>query len=304
MLGPLAVCGTGGWATPPAPLRRRALAALAFAAGDAVDHERLADAMWGEDLPASARKVVQNHVLALRRSLGPGMIETRPGGYVLMVARQDVDAQRFEALTLDGRTASRVGHTAAAIDRFDEALGLWRGEPYRDLGDWSLARGEIARLSELCRTVVEDRLDAVLAEGKHLDAVAEIEASVADAPLRERRWELLMTALYRSGRHAEALRAFQRARNVLITQLGLEPSEALRRLEAAILAQDPALDWQGTLRAPWLTAPTGSPRSASDAALPRGGSGVPAGRACRGGGLLPPGAHRCGRQRRITRPRV
>ncbi len=102
MLGPLAVCGAGGWDTPPAPLRRRALAALVFAAGDAVDHERIADAMWGEDVPASARKVVQNHVLALRRSLGTGMIETRPGGYVLMVARGEIDAQRFEALTLDG----------------------------------------------------------------------------------------------------------------------------------------------------------------------------------------------------------
>ncbi len=270
MLGPLAVCGTGGWDSPPAPLRRRALAALAFAAGDAVDHERIADAMWGEDVPASARKVVQNHVLALRRNLGTGMIETRPGGYMLMVARGDVDAQRFEALTLDGRSASRVGHTAAAIDKFDEALGLWRGEPYRDLADWSVARGEIARLSELCRTVVEDRLDALLAQGDHLAAVAEIEASVADAPLRERRWELLMTALYRSGRHAEALRAFQRARDVLIAQLGLEPSEALRRLEAAILAQDPELDWRGTLSAPWPAAPAGSPRSASEDALRAG----------------------------------
>ncbi|MGH9232711.1 MAG: BTAD domain-containing putative transcriptional regulator, partial [Acidimicrobiales bacterium] len=227
-------------------------------------------AMWGEDVPASARKVVQNHVLALRRSLGTGMIETRPGGYVLMVARGEIDAQRFEALTLDARAASRVGHTAAAIDRFDEALRLWRGEPYRDLGDWSFARGEIARLLELCRTVVEDRLDALLAQGEHLDAVAEIEASVADAPLRERRWQLLMTALYRSGRHAEALRAFQRARDLMITQLGIEPSEALRRLEAAILAQDPALDWRGALSAPWLTVPTGSPTNASEDALRAG----------------------------------
>jgi DNA-binding SARP family transcriptional activator len=264
------VCGTGGWDTPPAPLRRRALAALAFAAGDPVDHERLADAMWGENVPPSARKVVQNHVLALRRSLGTAMIETRPGGYVLMVGREAIDAQRFEALTLDGRSASRVGHTAAAIDRFDEALGLWRGEPYPDLGDWHGARGEIARLSELCRTVVEDRLDALLAQGDHLAAVAEIEAGVADAPLRERRWELLMTALYRSGRHAEALRAFQRARSVLSTQLGLEPSEALRRLEAAILAQDPALDWRDVLSAPWSTTPTGSPRGASEDALRAG----------------------------------
>ncbi len=118
--------------------------------------------------------------------------------------------------------------------------------------------------------MVEDRLDALLAQGEHLDAVAEIEASVADAPLRERRWKLLMTALYRSGRHAEALRAFQRARDLMITQLGLEPSEALRRLEAAILAQDPALDWRGALSAPWLTAPTGSPTSASEDALRAG----------------------------------
>ena len=126
---------------------------------------------------------------------------------MLVVAPEEIDARRFEALTLDGRWWRGRSHRSG--DRqVDEALGRWRGEPYRDLADWSFARGEIARLSELCRTVVEDRLDALLTQGAHLDAVAEIEASVADAPLRERRWELLMTALYRSGRHAEALRAF------------------------------------------------------------------------------------------------
>jgi DNA-binding SARP family transcriptional activator len=270
VLGPLAVCGAGGWESPPAPLRRRALAALALAAGDAVDPERMADAMWGETVPASARKVVQNHVLALRRSLGSTMIETRPGGYVLVVDQDQVDARRFEAVALDGRAAAGLGHTAAAIDRFEEALGLWRGDPYPDLAEWASARGEIARLWELRRSVVEDRLDAMLAQGEHLDATAEIEASVTDAPLRERRWELLMTALYRSGRQAEALRAFQRARELLITQLGIEPSAALRRLEAAVLAQDPTLDWRGGFSPPWPTAPTGLPTSSSEDALHAG----------------------------------
>src|SRR5262245_44982663 len=201
--------------------------------------------MWGEDLPASARKVVQNHVLALRRDLGSSLIETTAGGYVLLVPGDQTDAGRFDGLAVDGRAAAGRGDTAAAIRAFDEALGLWRGDPYPDLADWPPARGEIARLSELRQAVVEERLAALLAQGGHVDAIAEIEAGVAESPLREQRWELLMLALYRSGRQAEALRAFQRARELLVTQLGIDPSAALRRLEAAILAQDPALEWPG-----------------------------------------------------------
>jgi DNA-binding SARP family transcriptional activator len=246
------------------------LGALAFAAGDAVDPERMADAMWGEDIPASARKVVQNHVLALRRSLGSTMIETRPSGYALVVGRDQIDAGRFEALVLDGRAVLGRGDAAAAIHGFDEALGLWRGDPYPDLADWSPAGGEIARLLELRDAVVEDRLQATLALGRHVGAIAEIEARVADAPLRERRWELLMIALYRSGRQAEALRAFQRARELLVDKLGIEPGVALRRLEAAILAQDSALDWRGAGRAVELTVPAGVSASVSEDALRAG----------------------------------
>jgi DNA-binding SARP family transcriptional activator len=242
-------------------LRRRVLATLALTAGEVVDPERLADAVWGEDVPSSARKVVQNHVRALRRGLGDGLIETRLGGYALAVARHEVDAGRFEARVHSGRAALRVGDPMA-IDAFDDALGLWNGEPYPDLVDWPPAQGEIARLSELRRTLVEDRLDALLGRGEHLSMVAEGELCVAEEPLRERRWALLITALYRSGRQAEALRAFQRARDLLITQLGVEPNTGLRRLEAAILAQDSALDWQGELVPPDRTA-------AADAAAPR-----------------------------------
>lgn len=268
VLGPLAVRGLRGWTTPTARLRRRVLAALALTAGEVVDSERLADAVWGEEVPSSARKVVQNHVRALRRGLGDGVIETRLGGYTLAVAREEVDAGRFEARVHSGRAALRVGDPTA-IDALDDALGLWNGEPYPDLVDWPPAQGEIARLSELRRTVVEDRLDALLGLGEHLSAVAESELCVAEEPLRERRWALLITALYRSGRQAEALRAFQRARDLLIAQLGVEPSTGLRGLEAAILAQDSALDWQGELRPPDRTAPAeaAAPRAALAEAL-------------------------------------
>jgi DNA-binding SARP family transcriptional activator len=249
-------------------LRRRVLAALALTAGEVADPERLADAVWGEDVPSSARKIVQNHVRALRRGLGDGVIESRLGGYALAVTRDEVDAGRFEARVHAGRAALRAGDPAA-IDAFDEALGLWNGEPYPDLVDWPPAQGEIARLYELRRTVVEDRLDALLGRGEHLSVVAESELYVAEEPLRERRWALLMTALYRSGRQAEALRAFQRARDLLIAQLGVEPSTRLRGLEAAMLAQDSALDWQGELRAPDRSTPAeaAAPRAALAEAL-------------------------------------
>jgi len=250
--------------SPSAPLRRRTLAALALTAGHGVDADRVADVLWGEDVPASARKVVQNHVLALRRDLGSSLIETTAGGYALMVAGGQTDAGRFDALALDGRAAAERGDTAAAVLAFDEALRLWRGDPYPDLADWPPARGEIARLSELRQAVVEDRLAALLAQGGHVGAIAEIEAVVAESPLRERQWELLMLALYRSGRQAEALRAFQRARELLVSQLGIDPSAGLRRLEAAVLVQDPALDWPG------VSAPTDGAASAFTDALHAG----------------------------------
>ena len=246
VLGPLAVRGPQGWATPSARLRRRALATLALTVGEVVDVDRLADALWGDDVPASARKIVQNHVLALRYSLGAGAIETRPGGYVLALGPDEIDAGLFEALAVGAR---RAGNGTAG-DMLERALGLWAGDPYLDLADWDPAQAEIARLMELRRTMVEDRLDSRLGRGEHLNAVAEIEVSVADEPLRERRWELLMTALYRSGRQAEALRAYQRARDLLIARLGIEPSPGLRRLEAAILAQDLSLEWRGIVRSP------------------------------------------------------
>jgi DNA-binding SARP family transcriptional activator len=231
--------------SPRAQLRRRALAAMAFAGGTVVDAERIIDAVWGEQMPASARKVLQNHVLALRRELGEAMIRTQAGGYALSVTPDEIDACRFETLVKAGRIAQRRGDHHSALRSFDEALGQWRGDPYLDLVDWPAAQGEIARLVELRRAAVEDRFEVLLALGEHAAAVADIEESVAEEQLRERRWQLLMTALYRAGRQAEALRAFQRARDLLIGQLGLEPSPALRRLEASILAQDAELDWHG-----------------------------------------------------------
>jgi DNA-binding SARP family transcriptional activator len=243
VLGPVELVGPSGGAVQPAgPKERSLLTVLAMHAGEVVAEDRLIDALWGERPPRTAAKTLQNYVLRLRRRLegcGDAAIVTRPPGYVLEGVTTDAVSAR--AMVAEGRRAAERGEHAAAIARFDEALALWRGPALAEFADRAFARTEAAGLHELRASIAEERIASVLAVGGHPDAVAECEKLVAEEPLRERRWTQLMLALYRDGRQGEALEVFRRLRTVLADELGVDPGPEARRLEGAILAQDPAL---------------------------------------------------------------
>jgi len=242
VLGPLEVSGPDGRITLEGRRERAVLAALIMARGEVLSTDRLLDAVWGDSPPRSAAKSVQNHVLRLRKVLGAEAIETREPGYCIAVEPGAIDASRFETLIRAGRVHSASGDHGAAIDSLRSALALWRGRPLQELEHYDDAVAEAARLGELHRTASEELVEAELACGRHGEAVAELEALVAVEPLRERRWAMLMLALYRSGRQADALRTYQRARTLLGDELGIEPGPELRALEVAVATQDPSLD--------------------------------------------------------------
>jgi predicted ATPase/class 3 adenylate cyclase len=220
---------------------RVVLAALAVWAGEAVSTHRLIDAVWGEQPPRSCEKALQNAVLRLRKVLTGNAIHTAPGGYALGTDPAAVDLWRFERLVGQGRQLARNEQWVGAEAALSDALALWRGEPLAELGDWAPAVAERTRLTELHRTITEELMEAGLAGGRHHQLVADLEAMADREPLRERRWILLMVGLYRCGRKAEALRAYQRAREAL-AELGLEPGAELGSLERSIAASDPALN--------------------------------------------------------------
>ena len=222
---------------------RALLALLALHAGRVVPAEQLVDALWGDDPPAGVRNSLQGLASKLRRTLGSAdLVAMRGGGYALEIPSDAVDAHRYEELVGQGRALVAEGDIATAVGVLAEADGLWRGDALADFPYDEFAVGVITRLSELRLTVIEERLELELKLGRHLAAVAELEELVARHPLRERLRGLLMLALYRAGRQADALRAFQEGRRVLGEELGLEPGRDLRQLDAAILAQDRSLD--------------------------------------------------------------
>lgn len=206
--------------------------------GSVVPADTLVELLWGEDPPRTADKALQTHISALRRTLGDGFVLTQGAGWVL--ADSEVDASRYKTATRLGRAAAAAGDTSQAVARFDEALALWRGIP--ELPDGRRGTSEKTRWMEGHAALVEDRADALLATGRAAEVIGDLEAAIADAPLRERRWGQLMLALYRAGRQGEALGAYQRARALLADELGVDPGPELRRLEAAIVAQDSSLD--------------------------------------------------------------
>ena len=191
--------------------------------------------------------------MRLRRELGAERLSTRPPGYVLHVAPDELDLAVFERL----RGEAHRAEPARAAAKLREALSLWRGQPLADLAYEPFAQTEIARLEELRLAALEERIDADLACGQHADLVGELEARIVEHPLRERLRAQLMLALYRSGRQAEALHAYRNARRELMDELGLEPGEELRRLEQAILQQDPELEAPQRAAVPFHS-PTGS----------------------------------------------
>jgi DNA-binding SARP family transcriptional activator len=218
--------------------QRSLLALLLLHAGELVTTDRLIDQLWGAAPPVTAAKTVQVYVSRLRKVLGPGRLATRGRGYVLWVDAGELDLARFERLTAEARATG----PEEAARKLREALALWRGPALADLAYESFAQVEIARLEEMRQAAIEQRIDADLALGRHAELVGELEALVARQPLRERLRCQLMLALYRSARQAEALEAYRAASRELSEELGLEPSEELKRLEQAILRQDPALE--------------------------------------------------------------
>jgi DNA-binding SARP family transcriptional activator/pimeloyl-ACP methyl ester carboxylesterase len=204
--------------------------------------DRIVDDLWGDDVPETAQKMVQIYVSKLRKVLPPGALHTRPPGYGLVLEPDLIDLHRFEQLLAEARVALEAGRAAQAADGFRAALELWRGPALAEFAAEPFASGETARLEELRVSALEGRLEADLQLGRHHDLVGEFEALTARYPLRENLRRQQMLALYRSGRQAEALAAYQNARHELADQLGIEPSPALRDLERRILQQDPRLE--------------------------------------------------------------
>src|SRR5262249_53826881 len=205
--------------------------------------ERLIDGLWGENLPEDPKSTLRVYVSRIRSAVGPDAIEARPPGYVLIANRDDVDAMLFEDLLDQARAKGREPRT---IDRLlGEALALWRGPAFADLAREPSLAGDIARLEELRLQAIEEKVSAELELGHHTRLVAELEALTRSHPLREHLWGELMLALYRSGRQAESLAAFERARTILAEELGIDPSRELCSLHGRILRQDPDLDLEG-----------------------------------------------------------
>jgi len=222
--------------------RRALLARLLLSPNQAVPDERLAHDVWLGLPPPGARSTLASHVSLLRQALGTDRIEHRAGGYRLAVHDHELDAAAFESDVAGGRRAMRVGNTQYAADCLERGLGRWRGAALVDVDGAFWAHGEIARLEELRLGAEEALLETRLSLGQHQAIAAAAEAGVRAEPLREQRWATLMIALYRSGRQAEALRAFQRLRSLLDEQLGVEPSPNLAQLEEAIVLQSPELN--------------------------------------------------------------
>ena len=240
ILGPLEVAD-GDVVVPLAGAKQRALLAiLLLSANEVVSSDRLIDELWGEQSPESGRAALQVRVSQLRKALGGGekLILTRAPGYVLRLEREQLDLHRFERLVGEADAAE----PAVAAAKLREALALWRGPALADLAYESFARAAIGRLEELRLAALEKRIEADLALGRHAELVAEVEALVAEHPLRERLRAQLMLALYRCGRQADALAVYRTTRRALIEELGIEPSPPLRELEQAILRQDASLD--------------------------------------------------------------
>ena len=246
LLGPLEVWDEGVEVSLGGPKPRALLAVLLLHNNEVVPADQLIDELWGEDSPEGAAGALRVNVSRLRKALPPDTLTTRSPGYVIRVDPDDLDLHRFEHLVEEARDLRARGLAADAADRLREALSLWRGPALADFAYESFAQAAIARLEEIRLAAVELRIDAELALGRHDELVGELEALVAEQPLRERLRGYLMTALYRSGRQAEALSAYRDARRALVEQLGIEPGIELQELERAILRHEPALNLPAT----------------------------------------------------------
>jgi YVTN family beta-propeller protein len=253
ILGPLEVSADGRVIEVGGPKLRALLAILLLRANEPVPRDVLVHELWGGQPPVGAQGSLDVYVSRLRRALGAAasgpVVVTRPGAYCLQLADGQLDVRRFERLVARGRSALAANAPGQAGASLRAALQLWRGNALSDLSCEPFAQVEIGRLEELRLGAVEDRIESDLALGRHADVVSELEALVAVHPLRERLHGQLMIALYRCGRQAEALGAYQAARRTLVEELALEPGPALQRLELAILRHHPSLELPGRAEA-------------------------------------------------------
>lgn len=228
------------------PRQVKLLAFLLLNANRAVSADTMIDALWGADRDGATKRL-QMAVLRLRRTLEPldgqdgPRLRTVSGGYLLTTGPNELDAELFAQLVADGRDALEQGDLARARSQLSQALELWRGPPLAELAFEDFAQDEIRRLEELRVIALETRIEADLQLGRDADLIPELNRLLAHEPTRERLAGQLMTALYRSGRQAEALDVYQRTRNQLAEQLGLEPGPALRTIQGQVLSHDPAL---------------------------------------------------------------
>ena len=268
LLGPLEIRAGEDWRGIGAPKWRSVLATLLIHPGQIVSADTLISEVWGDAPPARAGNLISIYVLRLRRLMDEEdsrLLVTRAPGYQLQLAASDTDALVFEAMVRDGRRAFAAGDPVGAASQLTEALALWHGRPLADVPSTPLVEAEAERLAELHLGALELRITAELACGGHAQAVAEIRRLLADHPLREGLWLLLMRALDGAGRHAEALEVYGQARDAISEQLGVDPGAELRQLHAELLAKDSAppagIISAGTVSPPGGTTPPETPPS-------------------------------------------
>jgi DNA-binding SARP family transcriptional activator len=249
LLGPVELVVDGRTVDLGGPRQQVVLCALALNANRLTTVERLVDALWEASPPATARAQIHSSISALRKVLArsghPDAITTRAGGYLLDVAALGLDIEEFTELVAVAREHAEAGRTAEAAAALRSALGLWRGPALAGL-ESAVLQQAAAGLEERRRAAAEDLIGLDLAQGRHEELLGELRAMVTEHPLRERLHGLLMLALYRSGRQAEALEAFRAAREVLVEELGIDPGPELQDLHRAILNRDPSLDPPGS----------------------------------------------------------
>jgi DNA-binding SARP family transcriptional activator len=241
LLGPLDLTVDGSPRTPTATKQRALLALLLLARGRTVSLDGIVQGLWEEAPPPTATKAVQTYVSQLRRLAGSDAVQHRSPGYVLAIEPDGLDLDRFERLVGEAAAAREKGDRAASARLLREALALWRGPALEEFGDLPFAREWAPRLEERRLEALETRIDDDLALGQQRGLVAELEQLVDRFPYREGLRARLMLALYREGRQTDALDVYRRARDLLVEELGLEPSRELQELEKAILRHDDAL---------------------------------------------------------------
>lgn len=262
VLGPIEVHDGDATVDIRPGLPRVLLLVLLSQPGRMVASDTLIEILWGDDLPVDPANALQGQISYLRKRLRDGeepLIATRPGGYQLNVRLEQIDAWRFERLVRRAERLAASGTASGlrdALDDLDVAFRLWRGSPFADAGDRPFALVEARRLEEVSVAAAEARVECLLSLGRHRDAISAVTQLIGTHPFRERFHEQHMLALYRAGRQAEALRAYEAARTTLVEELGLDPGHDMQRLHRMILDHAPELGW---------SAPPGLEISTSDA---------------------------------------